>query len=138
VVFQGHDHYVSPGWYPTKQETGKVVPTWNYVIVEARGVASVHHDPQWLRGFVGALTNVHESGRAKPWAVEDAPEAFIAGQLRGIVGIEIAIAELAGKFKLSQNRVEKDRLAVEIELTTRGGEADLAMAELMRQDGTKD
>jgi transcriptional regulator len=135
VVFQGHGHYVSPDWYPTKQETGKVVPTWNYAMVEARGAVRVIHDPQWLRGLVGALTDVHEGGREKPWRVEDAPDDFVASQLRAIVGVEIAISKLTGKFKLSQNRVAKDRQAVLAELEARGGEGDRAMAALMRATG---
>lgn len=118
VVFQGADAYVSPGWYAAKREHGKVVPTWNYVIVQARGRARIHDDRQWLRTQVGMLTDHHEEGRAEPWAVRDAPADFIAAQLKGIVGIEIEVAELAGKAKLSQNRSEADRAGVRAGLAT--------------------
>ena len=112
VVFQGADAYVSPSWYATKRETGKVVPTWNYVTVQARGRARIHDDRQWLRTQVGMLTDHHEESRADPWAVRDAPDDFVAAQLKGIVGIEIEVTELIGKAKLSQNRNETDRAGV--------------------------
>jgi transcriptional regulator len=92
VVFQGADSYVTPSWYETKRETGKVVPTWNYAMVQVRGVATVHEDRDWLERQVRALTGVHEAGRPDAWAVDDAPQAFIDAQLKGIVGIEIEIA----------------------------------------------
>ncbi|MBL8589302.1 MAG: FMN-binding negative transcriptional regulator [Methylobacteriaceae bacterium] len=112
VVFQGADAYVSPGWYAAKREHGKVVPTWNYVIVQARGRARIHDDRQWLRTQVGMLTDHHEERRAEPWAVRDAPDDFVAAQLKGIVGIEIEVSQLVGKAKLSQNRGEADRAGV--------------------------
>ena len=112
VVFQGPQAYVTPSWYQTKAETGKVVPTWNYVIVQVRGMASVHPEPEWVLRHVTTLTNRHEENREKPWAVGDAPEAFIAQQLRAIVGVEIAIAEIEGKWKVSQNRPQADRAGV--------------------------
>jgi len=112
VVFQGVDHYVSPSWYATKRETGKVVPTWNYVIVQARGVPKVIEDEAWLRGQIDALTHSQESPRPAPWAVSDAPDEFIAAQVRQIVGLEIAITDLRGKWKTSQNRNAADRAGV--------------------------
>jgi transcriptional regulator len=112
VVFQGADAYVSPSWYAAKREHGKVVPTWNYVIVQARGRARIHDDPAWLRTQVGMLTDHHEADRAQPWAVRDAPDDFVAGQLKGIDGVEIEIASLDGKAKLSQNRSAADRAGV--------------------------
>ena len=98
VVFQGPYSYVTPSWYETKKETGKVVPTWNYVIVQARGAVKIHEDAAWLRAHVGELSDAHEAGRADPWAVTDAPESFIDSQIKGIVGFEIEIAGLEGKW----------------------------------------
>ncbi|MDO5369767.1 FMN-binding negative transcriptional regulator [Paracoccus sp. (in: a-proteobacteria)] len=112
VLFQGAQAYVSPGWYATKAETGKVVPTWNYLAVEVRGVPRVIDDPGWLRAQVGALTVRHEAAQQAPWSVGDAPESFVAAQLRGIVGVEIPVAHIAGKWKVSQNRGLPDRQGV--------------------------
>lgn len=112
IVFQGENAYVTPSWYVSKQEHGKVVPTWNYVMVQVRGIVTVHESPDWLLPQITALTNAHESGRAGPWAVSDAPEPYIKAQMRGIVGIEIAIEEIAGKWKVSQNRSEADQAGV--------------------------
>ncbi|MFN0191173.1 MAG: FMN-binding negative transcriptional regulator [Aestuariivirga sp.] len=112
VVFQGPQAYVSPSNYATKSETGKVVPTWNYVMVQARGVARVHADPAWLEAQINALTSAHEEHRARAWAVSDAPRNFIESQMRGIVGIEIEIDAIEGKWKVSQNRPEADRRGV--------------------------
>ncbi len=112
TVFQGPQAYISPSLYETKRETGKVVPTWNYAMVQARGVARVHEDASWLRTQVNALTNGHEAARAAPWQVSDAPENYIQSQLKGIVGIEIVIEAIEGKWKMSQNRPEADRRGV--------------------------
>ncbi|MGG7516635.1 FMN-binding negative transcriptional regulator [Allorhizobium undicola] len=112
VVFSGANHYVSPGWYATKRETGKVVPAWNYQLVQVRGHARVHHDPEWLLAQVEQLTGQKEAHRQEAWAVNDAPEAFLAGQFKGIVGIEIEITSLEGKLKASQNRSPADREGV--------------------------
>ncbi len=127
VVFQGAQAYVSPAWYATKQETGKVVPTWNYIIVQARGRARRIDDPAWLRTQIEALTSAHEAGAAEPWAVDDAPETFIAAQIRGIVGVEIPVTQIDGKWKLSQNRSEADRLGV-VEGLKAAGQADISAA----------
>ena len=112
VVFQGVQHYVTPSWYETKRETGKVVPTWNYVVVQARGKPIVTSDAAWLRDQIEALTRKKESDRAAPWAVGDAPEDFIEQQMRAIVGIEIEIFDIKGKWKVSQNRTAEDRAGV--------------------------
>ena len=108
AIFQGADGYVTPSWYETKRETGKVVPTWNYAVVQAYGRMTAIDDPAWLRAQVDALTRQHESSRAAPWAVTDAPPAFVAAQLKGIVGIEIEITRIEAKWKLSQNRKAAD------------------------------
>jgi transcriptional regulator len=112
VLFQGPHAYVTPAWYAGKRETGKVVPTWNYVIVEASGQATVIHDADWLRRQISALTDRMERPRAEPWAVDDAPQPFVAAQVRGVVGIELPLAALEGKWKVSQNRPDTDRVRV--------------------------
>ena len=112
VVFQGTNTYVTPSWYASKAEHGKVVPTWNYAMVQARGSAAIHQDAEWLRQQVGELTDRHETDRSAPWQVNDAPEGFVAAQLRGIAGIEITVSELTGKWKVSQNRPQADRTGV--------------------------
>lgn len=112
VVFQGPEAYITPSWYPTKQDHGKVVPTWNYVVVHAHGVPRVITDAEWLRQQVSELTRKHEAGRQVPWDVSDAPAAYIDAMLGGIVGIEIPIARVVGKWKVSQNRPEQDRRGV--------------------------
>jgi transcriptional regulator len=112
VVFQGADAYVTPSWYATKRETGKVVPTWNYQMVQARGAPRVVEAADWLRAQVEQLTREREASRQTPWAVGDAPEDFIANQLRAIVGVELPVADLRGKWKASQNRNDADREGV--------------------------
>jgi len=112
VIFQGLDSYISPGWYPSKREHGKVVPTWNYLTVHASGKMTATKDAQWLKRQITALTNQHESDRAEPWAVSDAPSDFIDSQIKGIVGLEVVITDLTGKAKLSQNRSTEDRAGV--------------------------
>ena len=108
VVFQGAQEYVTPSWYPTKQETGKVVPTWNYVVAHAHGRLIIHDDLAWLEANVRQLSTKHEAERAEPWSVDDAPAAYVAGQLRAIVGVELLIDRLEAKVKLSQNRSTDD------------------------------
>ena len=127
VVFQGPQAYVSPAWYATKQETGKVVPTWNYMIVQARGRARRIEDPTWLRAQIDALTQAQEAGTTEPWAVEDAPSDFIASQIKGIVGVEIPVERIDGKWKLSQNRNLADRSGVVAGLKA-AGEDEMAAA----------
>jgi transcriptional regulator len=112
AIFMGPDAYVSPGWYETKRETGKVVPTWNYITVHASGPVSFFEDATELLDVVTRLTERHEAGRAEPWAVSDAPAPFVASQLKGIVGFRMPIRVLQGKWKLSQNRPLADRKGV--------------------------
>ncbi len=112
VVFQGPQDYVTPSWYATKRETGKVVPTWNYATVHAWGRPRAIEDATWLRRQIGDLTASMEGRRTAPWAVEDAPADFVAMQIRAIVGIEIPIARIEGKWKMSQNRTPADRQGV--------------------------
>ncbi|TWF52820.1 FMN-binding negative transcriptional regulator [Neorhizobium alkalisoli] len=126
AVFQGADSYVTPSWYATKRETGKVVPTWNYAIVQARGPARIIEDADWLLAQIGAITSQHEGNRPMPWSVEDAPEEFIRAQLKGIVGVEIEIAEIEGKWKVSQNRPVSDREGVAAGLDQVPGQEDMA------------
>jgi transcriptional regulator len=109
AVFTGPEAYISPGWYASKREHGKVVPTWNYVMVQARGTLRAVDDAPWLRALVGRLTDHHEATQATPWQVSDAPADFVAQMLRAIVGIEIELSALIGKWKVSQNRSAADR-----------------------------
>jgi transcriptional regulator len=132
VVFQGHDHYITPSWYETKRETGKVVPTWNYTMVQAKGRAKIMDDA-WLARQIEELTQTLEQRRERPWAVGDAPADFIAMQRRAIVGIEIEIVDIRGKWKTSQNRNAADRAGVVAGLDALGDEESRAMAEIMRQ-----
>ncbi|HTV69669.1 MAG TPA: FMN-binding negative transcriptional regulator [Rhizobiaceae bacterium] len=134
VVFQGVDTYVTPSWYETKRETGKVVPTWNYVIVQARGQARVIDDKNWLAGQIAELTSTHEAGRTAPWQVSDAPAPFIEAQIKGIVGIELDITDISGKWKVSQNRPIADRAGVADGLEATASD----MAKLVRQYGGLD
>jgi len=112
LVFQGPQAYVSPSWYASKAAHGKVVPTWNYTMVQAHGRLRAIDDPAWVRAFVTRLTEAHELGRALPWHVTDAPDDFIAATQRAIVGIEVEVTRVEGKFKLSQNRSADDRTGV--------------------------
>jgi transcriptional regulator len=133
VVFQGVNHYISPSWYETKRQTGKVVPTWNYVMVQARGRARVIDDAVWLQRQIRALTLKQEASRPAPWAVSDAPAPFIEAQVNAIIGVEIEIAEIKGKWKVSQNRNASDRAGVIAGLRSEGDAAALAMAKLVPQ-----
>ncbi len=134
VVFQGPQAYVTPSWYATKAETAKVVPTWNYAIVQARGSARVIDDPAWLRAHVEVLTRTHEDKRAVPWEVSDAPADFIEMMLKAIVGIEIPIAAIEGKWKVSQNRPEADRRGVLAGVLSQGA-SQSSMAALVAEYG---
>jgi len=133
VLFQGAHAYISPGWYPTKKEHGKVVPTWNYAVVHAHGPLRVIDDREWLRQFVGKLTDRHESARSDPWKVTDAPADFIDTMVSAIVGIEIPIAKLTGKWKVSQNRPAKDRAGVIEGLEHLPSDLATSMAQLVRE-----
>lgn len=123
AIFAGPDAYVSPGWYATKAEHGRVVPTWNYAAVHAYGVAEFFEDAGRLRDVVAGLTTRHEAGRAAPWAVDDAPEPFVQAQLKGIVGVRLALSRVEGKRKFSQNRSAADRAGVVAGLRAEGADA---------------
>jgi transcriptional regulator len=112
AIFSGPHAYISPSFYATKAETGKVVPTWNYEILNVYGSLVVHDDADWVLNLVTRLTNRHEQHRAEPWQVTDAPADYTRAQLRGIVGIELAIAKVEGKAKMSQNQPERNRTGV--------------------------
>jgi transcriptional regulator len=127
VVFQGPQDYVTPSWYATKRETAKVVPTWNYATVHAWGKPRVMKDDAWLRKQIEDLTTSRESLRAEPWAVSDAPEDFVTTQMRAIVGVEIPISRIEGKWKMSQNRPEADRAGVIAGFREAGDEAIAAL-----------
>jgi transcriptional regulator len=133
AVFQGANAYVTPQWYESKREHGKVVPTWNYAVVQVRGTARVIEDRDWLLAQVNRLTDHHEAqvGQGASWKVSDAPDDFIQSQLKGIVGIEIDVISLTGKVKASQNRQAADRAGVVDGLTRRGSGMDMEMAKLV-------
>jgi transcriptional regulator len=126
VVFQGPQTYISPSLYPTKHEHGKAVPTWNYITVHAWGRPQVIDDAAWLRHQVDDLTSLKEGARPSPWQVSDAPEPYVAAQLKGIVGIEIPIARIEGKWKVSQNRPAIDQAGIVAGLRGDGGDAIMA------------
>ena len=132
AVFSGPNAYVSPSWYPSKAEHGRVVPTWNYEAVHVYGALSWHDDADWLRANVAALSARFEAGRPAPWSIEDAPAGFIEGLARGIVGVELAITRVEAKAKLSQNRGEADRAGVVAGLSASGIAGDAAVARVMR------
>jgi transcriptional regulator len=137
AIFQGPQAYITPSWYPTKQETGKVVPTFNYVVVHAHGPLTVIEDATWLRALLERLTDRHEAGRPAPWKVADAPEEFIAGLLHAIVGLELPVTRLVGKWKVSQNRPAADRDGVVRGLRTATDSDLLQMAdEVAKRGGT--
>jgi transcriptional regulator len=125
AIFLGPHAYVSPNWYPSKAETGKAVPTWNYITVHARGTIRWIQDGEWLRANVTALAQAHEAGQPAPWKVSDAPASYVDGLLRAIVGFELTIESLQGKYKLSQNRDAADRAGVR-DAFEREGLTDLA------------
>ena len=134
LVVSGPQVYVSPSAYPSKLEHGRVVPTWNYAVAHLRGTATIHDDAPWLHAFVTDLTNQHESKRAEPWAVSDAPASYVEQLLTEIVGIEIAITEVTVKFKLSQNKDTADYEGVRSQLASSPhGESQL-VAKLMAPD----
>ncbi|MGH1489497.1 MAG: FMN-binding negative transcriptional regulator [Acidimicrobiales bacterium] len=136
LIVPGLDTYISPRWYPSKAENGKVVPTWNYELVHLHGTVEIHDDPQWVRTMVQDLTNQHEgrlseSDQRPPWQVGDAPDEFIAGQLKAIVGVRLNVTKVDAKRKLSQNRTEGDRLGAIAGLTDSASPSDREIAALM-------
>jgi transcriptional regulator len=132
AIFMGPDAYVTPQWYATKQETGKVVPTWNYVSVHASGPVEFFNDAARLLETVRRLTNLHEAGRGTPWAVADAPPEFIQAQLRGIIGLRMPVTKLEGKRKMSQNRNAADRAGVAAGLSASERSSDREAAALIQ------
>jgi transcriptional regulator len=122
VIFRGNESYISPNWYPSKHETHRQVPTWNYEVVHVHGRLTVQDDERFVRGVVARLTREHESSEPKPWRMGDSAPEYIDAMLRAIVGIEVAITRMEGKAKLSQNREERDRLSAAEALIRRGQE----------------
>ncbi|MEP6690179.1 MAG: FMN-binding negative transcriptional regulator [Gemmatimonadaceae bacterium] len=133
LMVTGPDAYISPSWYPSKQEHGKVVPTWDYVAVHVYGSLRFVDDAAWLRAHVGALTARREGAREHPWAVGDAPDAFIAQQLKAIVGVELSIARMEGKWKMSQNRSAADVASVAANLARSADARERAVGELVEE-----
>lgn len=136
AVFQGPQAYVHPGWYETKRQTGKVVPTWNYVVVHARGSLTVERDPDWLLRHVTELTALNETGRAEPWAVTDAPSDYVAALTRAIVGVSLAVSNLEGVWKLIQHHPDANRQGViaGLSASARSGDRDVATLMQARED----
>lgn len=130
VVFRGEQAYVSPNWYPSKHETHRQVPTWNYEVVHAHGTLTAHDDERYVRGVVARLTRTHEAGEPQPWKMAEAPADYVAQMAAQIVGIEVAITSLVGKSKMSQNKEPGDREGVAQAFEARGQEA---MAHKVRQ-----
>ena len=135
VIFQGAEAYITPSWYVSKAEHGKVVPTWNYVVVQAWGTSRVIDDPAWLRIQIDELTRKQERDRSEPWNVTDAPESFVQSQIKGITGLEIEVSRIEGKWKVSQNRPEKDRDSVVQGLRTE--RRDDVMASIVAERGLR-
>jgi transcriptional regulator len=133
AIFSGPQHYITPSWYPMKQDTGKVVPTWNYCVVHAYGPIRLIEDPTWLLAHLKTLTNLHEATFPTPWQVEDAPADFITALLNGIIGLEIPIRRPEGKWKLSQNRNTADRAGVASGLSTLNTPGSSAMQHLIEE-----
>jgi transcriptional regulator len=136
VIVAGPDAYVSPASYATRRRTGRVVPTWNYVSVQGHGRLVVHDEPDWIERLVRTLTDAAERGRADRWSVDEAPSPFLAGQLQGIIGVEVVLDRLEGKWKLSQNRTEDDRDGVARDLavgTPREREVAAEMRRLLEE-----
>jgi len=138
VIFRGADAYISPNWYPSKHENHRQVPTWNYMVAHAHGRATVHDDARYLRGLVGRLTKRHEATQPRPWRMADSSQEFIDEMLGKIVGIEISITRLVGKFKLSQNRESRDALGAANALKAQGHHTvgDAMLARLAERDDT--
>ena len=134
IIFQGPAGYISPSWYATKQENGEVVPTWNYAVVQARGPLHFIEDREWLLGLVTRLTVRHEAGSTEPWHVSDAPAPFIQQLLGAIVGFEVPIRLLQGKWKLSQNRPQKDQQGIVRGLSALGDDAAASLATMVRDE----
>jgi transcriptional regulator len=137
AIFQGPHAYVHPGWYPAKRDHGKVVPTWNYVVVQVQGTLSVTRDPDWLTAHLARLTHAKEAGQAEPWSMDDAPADFIQGLQRGIVGLNVHVARLEGIWKIAQHHPAPNRRGVIAGLAASATPGDQAMAAVMDQ-GARD
>ncbi len=133
AIFQGPHTYLSPSNYATKRETGKVVPTWAYVIVHAHGTAETHHEANWLLAHVGALTERNEAELANPWKVSDAPDDYVASMLRGIVGVELSVNQLEGIWKMNQHRSEADKASTIAGLAGSDNYRDRQLAKVMAE-----
>jgi transcriptional regulator len=132
LIFNGPNCYVSPNYYPTKKESGKAVPTWNYVVVHVKGVISFIHDEKWIYNMIDLLTKEHEAKQDVPWSITDAPETYINKMLPAIVGIEIAIDSIEGQWKLSQNQPEVNKFGVIEGLLATGKAYDAKVSELVK------
>jgi transcriptional regulator len=137
LVFHGPDGYISPNWYPSKHETGREVPTWNYTVVQVHGRLRVIDDATWLRALLQRLTDHHEAGQAQPWKITDAPQDHIEKSLHAIVGVEVTIDRIEGKFKLNQNHPVRNRDGVIAGLRERNGDGDAELAALMAAQETR-
>jgi transcriptional regulator len=133
VIFQGPNAYITPNWYPSKQQNGMVVPTWNYIAVHAYGSVEFYDDPKRLLEVVSTLTNLYEAKQPKPWSVDDAPRDYIEAQLRGIIGVRIQIERIEAKKKLSQNRSAKNRTGAKAGLQESPFEGDAEIADMIPQ-----
>jgi transcriptional regulator len=133
AIFHGPQGYITPAWYPSKAETGKVVPTWNYIVVHAYGRLRVHDDPAWLRHHVEALTATHEAAQTEPWSVSDAPSDYIDSLIKGIVGFELTITRLLGKWKLNQNKTDAERNGLVRAMREQDDADTTTMAELIER-----
>lgn len=131
AIFSGPESYITPSWYPGKKVDGKVVPTWNYAVAHAKGTLRVHDDAAWLRAHLEKLVDFNESRLHAPWKVSDAPEDYVQKMITAIVGIEIPIRSLTGKWKMSQNRTAVDRTSVSAGLRAQGGDEKTAVAALV-------
>ena len=138
MIFQGPEGYITPNWYPSKAQHGKVVPTWNFAVVHAYGRPEATNDAAWLRQHVAELTAQQERDQPKPWAPSDAPDTFINAMVRGIVGFRFAITRLEGKWKMNQNRKTQDQLGVVKGLGDRGRADDLEMADFVSRSVAAD
>lgn len=131
AIFSGPQHYITPNWYPEKATDGKVVPTWNYAVVHAYGPITLNEDPAWLLTHLHTLTAQHEAASPTPWRVSDAPSDYIASQIKGIIGVEIPIRRLEGKWKVSQNKSDRTRNAIQRGLADLDTPESLAMRDLV-------
>ncbi len=133
IVFRGPQTYITPSWYPSKHQHGKAVPTWNYAVVAVHGVPEFIDDQDWLRAHLSSLTDTHEAPQALPWKIDDAPPDFTEKMIAAIVGVQIPIQRIEGKWKVNQNRSDSDKMGVVAGLLGKGDDDSLAMASLVRQ-----